>query len=135
MRTELFIGGAWARPSGKGSIEVVGAATEQPIGRVPEASPADVDAAVRAARAAFERGPFPRWSPDQRADAIGRLSKALQARGPQLASLIAQQNGCPMQQSLGVQVFSATMVLDTFADLARKYTWEEDRPGAIGDTC
>jgi betaine-aldehyde dehydrogenase len=131
-RSELFVGGEWVRPRGRGALEVIGAATGQAIGRVPEASPADVDAAVAAARDAFERGPFPRWSPDQRADAIARLSKALQARGPQIAQLVSQENGCPAQQSLGVQVFAATMVLDTFAALGRVHPWQEDRPGAIG---
>lgn len=131
-RSELFIGGEWVRPRGRASLEVVGAATEEPIGRVPEASPADVDAAVAAARDAFERGPFPRWSPEQRADAIARLSKALQARGPRIAELISRENGCPAQQSLMVQVLAATMVLDTYADLARKHAWEEERAGAVG---
>jgi betaine-aldehyde dehydrogenase len=131
-RSELFVGGGWVRPRGGASLEVVGAATEEPIGRVPEASPADVDAAVAAAREAFERGPFPRWSPGERADAIARLSKALQARGPRIAELISRENGCPAQQSLMVQVLAATMVLDTYADLARQQVFEEERAGAIG---
>jgi betaine-aldehyde dehydrogenase len=130
-RSEIFIGGEWVRPRGRASLEVIGAATEEPIGRVPEAGPADVDAAVAAAREAFDRGPFPRWSPEQRADAIGRLSKALQARGPQIAQLISRENGCPAQQSLMTQVFAATMVLDDYAALAREYAWVEDRVGML----
>jgi len=132
-RKDLYIGGEFVPAQGRGSIEVIGAATEAAIGRVPDASPADIDRAVAAARDAFDRGPFPRWSPEERGDALARLSKALQARGPRIAELISRENGCPSQQSLGMQVFSATMVLDTYADLAKKTSFSEDRPGAFGN--
>jgi len=131
-RGDFYIGGEWVPAQGGGTLEVIGAATEEPLGRAPDASPADVDRAVAAAREAFDRGPFPHWSPGERADAIGRLSKALQARGPQLADLITRENGCPAQQSLGTQVLAGTMVLDTFAALARDYPWLEERAGALG---
>src|SRR5690606_31870719 len=97
------------------------------------ASPADVDRAVAAARRAFDEGPFPRWSPEERAAALSRLSQALQARGQAISDLIARQNGCPVQQSLMTQAFSATMVLDMFADMTRKYTWVDERVGALGE--
>ncbi len=132
-RRDFFVGGEWVKPAGDGVIEAIAAATEQPIGRVPAASPADVDRAVAAARRAFDDGPFPRWSPEDRAAALSRLSQALQARGQAIADLIAQQNGCPTQQSLMTQVFSATMVLDIFADMARKHTWVDERVGALGE--
>jgi aldehyde dehydrogenase (NAD+) len=132
-RKDLYIGGEFVPAQGRGTIEVIGAATEAPLGRVPDASPADIDRAVAAAREAFDRGPFPRWSPEERGDALARLSKALQARGPRIAELISRENGCPSQQSLGMQVFSATMVLDTYADLAKKTSFSEDRPGAFGN--
>ncbi len=53
VRDKLFIGGDWVSPSGAGRIEVVSASTEELIGRVPDGTAADIDAAVRAARAAF----------------------------------------------------------------------------------
>ena len=46
-----------------------------------------------AMREAFEKGPFPRWSATERADAIGRLSKAIQARGPAIADAIWWRSG------------------------------------------
>jgi aldehyde dehydrogenase (NAD+) len=130
-RNDFFIHGEWVRAEGRSTIEVIGAATEEPIGRVPEASPADIDRAVAAAREAFDHGPFPRWSPAERADALARLSQALQARGQQIADLISRENGAPAQQSIMTQLLSATMVLDVYADLTRKHVWEDDRPGAI----
>jgi aldehyde dehydrogenase (NAD+) len=51
IRDKLYIGGEWTRPAGGKAIAVVSPSTEEPIGRVPEGTPADVDAAVRAASA------------------------------------------------------------------------------------
>ena len=50
---QLYIGGKWVAPSGRGSIDVIGAATEEPIGRIPDGNEEDVDRAVKAASAAF----------------------------------------------------------------------------------
>jgi acyl-CoA reductase-like NAD-dependent aldehyde dehydrogenase len=132
-RKDLYVGGEWIPSQSGNSIEVIGAATEEPIGRVPDASRADVDRAVAAARRAFDSGPFPHWTPAERSDAIARLAAALQKRGPEIAQTISQENGCPAQQSLGVQVFSSTMILGTFAELAKTYTWMDERPGALGN--
>ena len=63
MKTEydkLFIGGKWVAPSTSEVIEVHCPATGEYVGKVPLAAAADVDAAVAAARAAFDHGPGPR---------------------------------------------------------------------------
>ncbi len=132
-RKDLYIGGEWVPSQSRSSIEVVAAATEQPLGRVPDASPAAIELAVAAARRAFDSGAFPDWTPAERGDAISRLSKALQARAPKIAETISRENGCPSQQSMGVQVFAATMVLDSYADIVRSFPFVEERPGAIGN--
>jgi betaine-aldehyde dehydrogenase len=131
-RSDLYVDGEWTPSRAGGSIEVVAAATEIPLGRVPNASAADIDAAVAAARRAFDSGPFPHWSPAERGEAIGRLSKALQSRGSALAELISQETGCPAQQSMGAQVFAATMVLDVYSRLAASHSWVDERTGAFG---
>jgi len=126
------VGGERVASSATAHIDVVSPNTEEVIGRVPDATPADVDRAVAAARAAFDRGPFPRWSAEERADAIGRLSEALKKRGQELASTISSENGCPISLSLGVQVFASTMVLDTYARITRSFPFDESRTGAMG---
>ena len=50
----------------------------------------------------------------------------------QIADVVTNENGAPAQQSLGVQVFAATMVLDIYADIARSYPWSDERVGAMG---
>ena len=129
---KLYIGGEWVEAHGTGSIEVISPHSEEVIGRVPDASPADMDRAVTAARQAFDDGPWPRMTPAERAEGIKRLSGALQSRAQDIADTISSQNGSPKSWSLMGQVFSATMVLDTYAGLASGYPWEDHRTGALG---
>jgi aldehyde dehydrogenase (NAD+) len=130
---ELFIGNRWVPSDAKGRIDVRSASTEEVIGRVPDATKSDVDRAVAAAREAFDKGPFPRMAPEERADAIRRLSEALKKRAPAIAEVISRQNGCPTRESVGTQVFAATMVLDIHADMTKSFNWSEERPGAFGN--
>ncbi len=131
-RSQIFVGGKLVDSDAKGRIDVISPNTEEVIGRVPDATPADVDRAVAAAREAFDKGPFPRWSPEERADAISRLSEALKKRGQEIATTIASENGCPISMSLGTQVFASTMVLDVYAGIARSFPFDETRKGIDG---
>jgi betaine-aldehyde dehydrogenase len=106
--------------------------TEEVYGSVPDATEADVDRAVAAARRAFDEGPWPRMSPEERADAIARLSAALQARSMDIADVITNENGSVKSFSLMGQVFASTMVLDKYAEIARTYEFENRRMGALG---
>jgi aldehyde dehydrogenase (NAD+) len=128
----VFIGGGWRRPAGDTSIEVRSPATEDLIGTVPDATPADVDAAVAAARHALEHGPWPRTSPEDRADTLARLGKALRARSDELATLISAEVGSPRTWARGGQVATALGVLRAYSGLAAAYPWTETRPGAFG---
>jgi acyl-CoA reductase-like NAD-dependent aldehyde dehydrogenase len=132
VRDKLFIGGDWVGPESDATIDVISPATEEVIGRVPDASPADIDRAVAAARAAFDDGPWPTMTPAQRAEVLVRVSQALQARATDLADTISSENGSPKSWSLMGQVLSATMVLDTYVRLATEYEWVDKRQGALG---
>ncbi len=127
----LYVGGEWVAPSGTGIIEVISPTTEEVIARVPEASEGDVDRAVEAAKAALA-GPYPQLSADERADYIVKLSQAIQARSQELADTITAEMGSPSSWALMGQVFSSSMVLDGWAELARTFPFEELRPGALG---
>jgi aldehyde dehydrogenase (NAD+) len=70
---QLFIGGELVDPLGSETIEVISPHTEQVIGRVPHASRADVDRAVATARTAFDEGPWPRMSLDERIAVVTRI--------------------------------------------------------------
>lgn len=75
VRDHLFIGGEMVKPESDAVIEVVSPVTEERIGTAPCATRGDFDRAVRAARVAFDDGPWPRMSPPERAKRIGPLRR------------------------------------------------------------
>ena len=131
-RDELFIGGDWVRPTGTGYIDVVSASTEELIGRVPNGTAADIDAAVRSARAAFDSGPWPRLEPSERAKVLAALSENLKVRFMEFAQLITGENGTPIQFSMMGQALGAAMVVDHFVELSGTVVFEEERTGLTG---
>ncbi|MFG1925345.1 aldehyde dehydrogenase [Cryptosporangium sp. NPDC048952] len=130
----FYIGGEWVAPAGSSVFDVVSPASEELVGRVPEASNADVDAAVDAARKAFDEGPWSRTSGAERADAMARLSGIINERLEDFARTISTEMGSPLQFSRMGQVLAATMALDFFTGLARDTQWEETRAGLLGPT-
>jgi len=132
VRDTLYLGGKHEKPASASRIEVRSPFTEEIVGRVPEASKADVDRAVALARRAFDSGPWPRTSPEERADTLQRLLAALQKRAAEIATTITSEMGCPMSFSHAGQVFATNMVLDFYAQLARSFPFEEKRPALLG---
>jgi aldehyde dehydrogenase (NAD+) len=129
---KLFINGEWVAPATSATIEVVSPHSEEIVGRAPEAREADVDRAVAAARAAFDRGPWPRMAPAERGAAMARLLAELQGRADEMAATITTEMGSPITFSQIGQVMAAHMVLDYFTRLAGEYAFEEVRPGMQG---
>ncbi|MFI6283333.1 aldehyde dehydrogenase [Streptomyces sp. NPDC051018] len=129
---KLFIGGEWGDPLGTETIEVVSPHTEQVIGRVPGASRADVDRAVAAARTAFDEGPWPRMTLDERIEVVGRIKDAIAVRHEELARSISAQNGSPYSWSVLAQALGAMMVWDSAITVARGFAHEERRAGVLG---
>jgi acyl-CoA reductase-like NAD-dependent aldehyde dehydrogenase len=125
----LFIGGEFVKPETGDLIDVISPHTEEVIGQVPDAGPADIDKAVAAARNAFDAGPIP---VEERAAGLSRLSAALQARSEAIADLISSEMGSPKSWSIMGQVFSSTMVLDSYAAMATQYEWVDTRTGMMG---
>ncbi len=122
-RDSFFIGGAWVAATGRAPIPVVNPATEQQIATVPAGDAADVDAAVRAARAAFEG-----WSittVTERARLLAATADALSARKEEVARLICTEMGTPLAFSLAVQVGNPVTVLRSYGELLETYSFEE----------
>ncbi|MBL7487667.1 aldehyde dehydrogenase [Frankia sp. AgB1.9] len=131
----FFINGRWVPPVGTTRITVVSPNTGEVIGDVPEAGPADVDAAVTAARQAFDdpRG-WSQWTPERRAEAIERLADEIDARKDEIARLVSSQNGMPISTALGLEAVFPAAVFRYYAGLARTLPVEEERPGLLGGT-
>ncbi|MBG0815767.1 aldehyde dehydrogenase family protein [Planomonospora sp. ID82291] len=123
----LYLNGAW-RPSASGeSIDVVNPATEELIDRVPAGSPADVEAAVAAARAAL-----PRWSataPAERGKVLAAAAALIRERSDQIARIISTDMGAPYGMALKVQTLMPAEVLESYARLAEAYEFDTRRIG------
>ncbi|ORW18871.1 aldehyde dehydrogenase [Mycobacterium palustre] len=128
----MFIGGTWSAPSTEQTIEVISPHTESPVARVAAAGPADVDAAVTAARKAFDEGPWPRLGPTDRVEAVRRLAKLYGAQRSQMADVITAEIGAPTSFAQRAQVGLPAMMMAAFCDLAESFPWQEKRPGFYG---
>jgi len=130
VEDRLFIDGDWAGPSTSATITVRSASTEEIIGEVPEAAPADVDRAVDAARRAL-----PAWSaqgPGERAASLERFADELAARAERVAGLVSAQNGMPIALSQQIEAGFPALLLRYYAGLIREQDAEERRPGLLG---
>ncbi|MFD8577520.1 aldehyde dehydrogenase family protein [Streptomyces sp. CH8.1] len=119
----MYIDGAWRPAVGTGRIEVVNPADGQVIAEVPAGTEEDVDAAVRAARAAL-----PGWAatpPAERAALIGALRDALQARKGELTETVTAELGAPLGFAKAVHVGSSIAVVSSYVELAASYAFEE----------
>jgi aldehyde dehydrogenase (NAD+) len=131
----LFIAGIWVQPSGSGTITVTSPSTEEVVGSVPEASPADVDRAVDAARRAFDdRSGWAHWEPARRAEALERFAVALEQRGEEAARRVSRQNGMPWAISSQIEAVFPALLIRYYAALAQERLLDERRPGMLGDT-
>ncbi|BBY55615.1 aldehyde dehydrogenase [Mycobacterium koreense] len=130
----LFIGGTWTAPSTDAVIEVHSPATGQYVGKVPLAAPADVDAAVAAARDAFDNGPWPSTLPAERAAVIGKAVELMQERKELFTKLLADETGQPPTIVETMQWLGSLGSLTYFAGAADDVTWRETRTGSYGQT-
>jgi betaine-aldehyde dehydrogenase len=133
VQDKLFIGGQFVDPAGSGKIEVIEAATEEVLGTAPDGTTADIDAAVDAARKAFDSGPWTKTTAAERSEVMGKLSGILQGKASDIAALISRETGSPVSWSIMGQVYAATMVLDYYTNLAKTFEFEEERQGALGE--
>src|SRR3546814_8109812 len=89
------------------------------MGRGPEGIEAEVDAAVAAARKAFDGGDWSDLAPAARADIMDRFMAELAARGEPLAAAVSAQNGMPIALSSQLEAQFPLGVLQYYSGLAR----------------
>ena len=127
----LFIGGDWVAPEGTEVIEVISPSTEEVVGRVPDGTEADIDKAVAAARTAFDRGPWPRMSPLERAEVLSKAAAQITAELDDLAAVITGEMGSPIGFATMAQVLAPTMIFSYYAELAKTFAFDEVRSGML----
>ena len=120
---KLYINGAWVAPHGKKTIDVTNASTEEVMATIPEGDETDIDAAVKAARDAFDS-----WSattPAARAEILSKIRDGLKARGDDLAKAIAAEVGMPLKLSSRIQVGMPIVTFGNYTKMLAEYPFEE----------
>ncbi|MBF6384909.1 aldehyde dehydrogenase [Nocardia farcinica] len=130
----LFIGGRWTEPAGSERLQVISPATVEPVGSVPVVERADVDAAVTAARHAFDHGPWPSTPPTERAAVLTKAARLIEQRSGDLVAALTAEMGAPGMAAMTLNQLPATATLDTYAALAQTFPWSETRTGSFGTT-
>jgi acyl-CoA reductase-like NAD-dependent aldehyde dehydrogenase len=117
-RVTSLIGGERvpARPAAS-DIAILNPATEEPLTTLQQADEAEVDAAVRAARSAFDRGPWPRLTLDDRKDILYRIRDGMRAARDELVYIESLNAGLPVARVVG-QVERAARNFEFFAEVA-----------------
>jgi aldehyde dehydrogenase (NAD+) len=122
-RDRLYIDGAWVSSTGPGSIDVINSSTEEVMGRVPEGTGEDVDKAAKAARAAFAAwAATPR---EERGKYLQRITEGLQARTMDIANVVSQEVGMPINLSTIIQAGLPTMTFGSMAQIVDTFPFEE----------
>jgi acyl-CoA reductase-like NAD-dependent aldehyde dehydrogenase len=121
----FFIGGEWVEPSSASKIDVIDSDSEQLYFSVAEAQAPDMDRAITAAREAFDRGPWPKLSHQERAGYLREFADKLEARAGDYNEIWPRESGV-------VHSIAQFMSLDNpktfrfYADLADTYPFEEE---------
>jgi acyl-CoA reductase-like NAD-dependent aldehyde dehydrogenase len=128
----FFIGGKWVKPAGSGKLNVISPVTEQVVMTFPEATPRDVDAAVAAAREAFDKGPWPRMSAQERGALLLKVAANLTARLPELATTWTTQVGAPISLTRYLSG-QPPELFEYYGNLIQKYPLVDERTGGHGE--
>src|SRR5262245_58681294 len=120
MKThQLYINGDFVTPNASATIDVIVPATGDVIARTPEANAADVDRAVRAARAAFDAGPWKDATAQDRGRVLFKIAEVVRARADELAELETRNSGKPIVEAEG-DISDVATCFEYYGGLATK---------------
>lgn len=123
-RDTFLVGGQFAKARGTGFFDVISPSTEEVIGRLPAAVREDVDAAAAAARRAFDEGPWPRMTLDERIEVVQRIIPLLRARLDELVSLQVSEMGSPVRFMGPLTDAVINELIGAFIESARAVSWQ-----------
>ncbi|MBT4254430.1 MAG: aldehyde dehydrogenase family protein, partial [Gammaproteobacteria bacterium] len=122
---KFYINGEWVEPAGRPTLDVINPATEEAFASISMGTADDVDAAAKAARAAF-----PAWSQstiEERKAVISNIIGGLKARGEEMAIAISNEMGAPMGLSKTAQLGSGIGHFANILGILESYEFEEVR--------
>ncbi len=116
----LFIGGAWRQPVEGASMDVVSPIDGNRLTTIASGTALDVDLAVRAARAAFEKGTWSRAAPAERKKVLLRIAELIEKNALELAVLGVRDNGTEISMALKAEPGSAAGTFRYYAEAVDK---------------
>src|SRR5919206_138750 len=97
----MFIGGKWVDSVSGKTFPTTNPATGEVICQVAEGDKADIDLAAKAARKAFESGPWPKMNASERGRLLNKLADLVEKHQEELAALESLDNGKPYRDAAG----------------------------------
>jgi aldehyde dehydrogenase (NAD+) len=127
-----YIDGAWVPVTSSDAFEVVNCSTEDVVATVGAASLKDVDAAVMAARRAFDEGPWPQMAPTDRAGYLRKIADELTKRGDEFARWWAIESGIVYSLARSRLPLFLSGAFNSYADLAEGFAFRESHAPMAG---
>lgn len=121
-KTDFYINGQWRAPQQPKTLGVIDPATEEVYALISAGAKADIDAAVAAARAAFDS--WSRTSKNERIAYLGRLAAIYEARMEEMAQTISLEMGAPIKLSREAQAAVGLSHLKAFVRAFKSYDFE-----------
>ncbi|WP_417208584.1 aldehyde dehydrogenase family protein [Antarctobacter sp.] len=131
MKHRLFINGDYVDAATGEMFDVVDPSNNNVVHRVARGGAKDIDAAVKAARAAFDTGPWPRMTGVQRAEVLRRMGDEIAARTDALARMEVLDNGKPLPEAVW-DIEDTAAVFHFYADLAERLDTEAEETVDLG---
>ncbi|HKS12048.1 MAG TPA: aldehyde dehydrogenase family protein [Pseudomonas sp.] len=129
---QLYINGQWVAPVKGGTFDTIDPSSETVLARVAAATAEDVDLAVKAARAAFDEGPWPQMSGAARAQVLRKIAQGIRDRQQELAELEVRDNGKPLPEALW-DIGDTAGCFDFYAGLAEGLDSHQEKTVALSD--
>ena len=126
---KFYINGEWLEPAGRETIDVINPATEEAFATISMGTAEDVDAAAKAARAAF-----PAWSQssvEERKTVLQKIMAGIQARAGDLAAAITSEMGAPVGLANAAQVPSGLGHFAAVLPVLENYKFQETRGSTL----
>ncbi len=127
----IYVDGGWTPSNSAGRVVAIDPSTEEPFGQAPDGNEQDVDAAVRAARAAFVRSEWAGTNPRERAGYLRRMADRLQSRADEAGEFLTTENGMPVAITALMNIHFGADILRYYAGLGDALELEEQRGSTL----
>ena len=129
----MLIDGEWVAAADGAVYDVPNPATEEAVGSAPDAGVVDMERAIAAARRAFDEGPWPRSSRQDRARVLNAIADGMERRKEEMRQLLIAEAGATWLTH-DIQVEQPIRMLRHYAELALTFDFEETLPNRASET-